>query len=126
MARRLLSIWFPRLASDASLRRRPVEGVFALVPIASALDFYTLPLRHGMTVEGGYLGGALPNYNLYPTRSGWLAVAALEPQFWARLRELLNLTAGTYDELKAALSARTAAEWEAWAAEHRLPLGEVK
>jgi protein ImuB len=30
MARRLLSIWFPRLASDASLRLRPVEGPFAL------------------------------------------------------------------------------------------------
>ncbi|PZQ96149.1 MAG: nucleotidyltransferase [Cereibacter sphaeroides] len=30
MARRLLSIWFPRLASDASLRRRPVAGPFAL------------------------------------------------------------------------------------------------
>ena len=30
MARRLLSIWFPRLASDASLRNRPVEGPFAL------------------------------------------------------------------------------------------------
>ncbi|NEY89471.1 Y-family DNA polymerase [Tabrizicola oligotrophica] len=30
MARRLLSIWFLRLASDTSLRRRPVEGAFAL------------------------------------------------------------------------------------------------
>ncbi|NDV48555.1 DNA polymerase Y family protein, partial [Yangia sp. PrR003] len=30
MARRLLSIWFPRLASDTSLRKRPVEGPFAL------------------------------------------------------------------------------------------------
>ncbi|ANT61052.1 nucleotidyltransferase [Salipiger sp. CCB-MM3] len=30
MAKRLLSIWFPRLASDISLRRRPVEGPFAL------------------------------------------------------------------------------------------------
>lgn len=30
MARRLLSIWFPRLASDASLRLRPVDGPFAL------------------------------------------------------------------------------------------------
>ncbi|WP_050519487.1 Y-family DNA polymerase [Pseudorhodobacter antarcticus] len=30
MARRLLSIWFPRLASDTSLRQRPVEGPFAL------------------------------------------------------------------------------------------------
>jgi protein ImuB len=30
MARRLLAIWFPRLASDTSLRHRPVEGPFAL------------------------------------------------------------------------------------------------
>lgn len=30
MARRLLSIWFARLASDTSLRNRPVEGPFAL------------------------------------------------------------------------------------------------
>jgi protein ImuB len=30
MVRRLLSIWFPRLASDTSLRQRPVEGPFAL------------------------------------------------------------------------------------------------
>jgi len=30
MARRLLSIWFVRLASDTSLRNRPVEGPFAL------------------------------------------------------------------------------------------------
>ena len=30
MARRLLSIWFPRLPSDISLRTRPVEGPFAL------------------------------------------------------------------------------------------------
>lgn len=31
MAHRLLSIWFPRLASDAALRIAPVEGAFALV-----------------------------------------------------------------------------------------------
>ncbi|MFD1483163.1 Y-family DNA polymerase [Paracoccus nototheniae] len=30
MARRLLSIWFPRLASDHALRNRPVPGPFAL------------------------------------------------------------------------------------------------
>ena len=30
MVRRLLSIWFPRLASDQALRRRPCEGPFAL------------------------------------------------------------------------------------------------
>lgn len=38
MARRLLSIWFPRLASDTSLRRRPVEGPFALIHHAKGRD----------------------------------------------------------------------------------------
>src|SRR5699024_658576 len=38
MARRLLSIWFPRLASDTSLRRRPVEGPFALTHHAKGRD----------------------------------------------------------------------------------------
>lgn len=38
MARRLLSIWFPRLASDASLRSRPVEGPFALILRAGNRD----------------------------------------------------------------------------------------
>ncbi|MBJ2150171.1 DNA polymerase Y family protein [Paracoccus sp. IB05] len=35
MARRLLSIWFPRLASDVSLRIRPLDGPFALTLRAS-------------------------------------------------------------------------------------------
>lgn len=38
MARRLLSIWFPRLASDAALRDRPVDGPFALVARAGNAD----------------------------------------------------------------------------------------
>jgi crotonobetainyl-CoA:carnitine CoA-transferase CaiB-like acyl-CoA transferase len=107
-------------------RARTGEGVLSLVPIAAALEFYTLPLRHGMTVPGGHLGGALPQYNLYPTRDGWLAVAALEPQFWAKLQAALGLKQGTYEELKNVFAERTAAEWEAWAVEQRLPLAEVK
>lgn len=38
MARRLLSIWFPRLASDTSLRTRPLEGPFALTHRAGNAD----------------------------------------------------------------------------------------
>lgn len=38
MARRLLSIWFPRLASDTSLRSRPCEGPFALTLRAGNAD----------------------------------------------------------------------------------------
>jgi crotonobetainyl-CoA:carnitine CoA-transferase CaiB-like acyl-CoA transferase len=101
-------------------------GVFSYVPIEDALDFFTLPLRHELTVPGGRLGGAVPYYNIYPTRQGWLAVAALEPQFWARLKSLLNVAQGTYEEMKAIFATRSAEEWGAWAQENRLPLAAVR
>jgi len=107
-------------------RTRTGQGVFSYVPIAAALDFFALPLRHGVTVPGGRLGGALPYYNLYPTREGWLAVAALEPQFWARLQSLLQLEHGTYEELKAIFLTHSAEHWEKWAAENRLPMAAVR
>jgi alpha-methylacyl-CoA racemase len=107
-------------------RARTGAGVFRLVPIADALEFYTLPLQHGLTAEGGHLGGALPYYNLYPTRDGWLAVAALEPQFWAKLQAALDLKQGTYEELRTIFATRSASEWEEWAAEQRLPMKKVR
>jgi crotonobetainyl-CoA:carnitine CoA-transferase CaiB-like acyl-CoA transferase len=107
-------------------RERTGSGVFSYVPIAQALDVFTLPLRYGLTVPGGPLGGAAPFYNIYPTADGWLAVGALEPQFWAQMRSLLSLTAGTYDELAAVLATRSAAEWEQFAQEHRLPMAAVR
>ncbi len=58
MARRLLSIWFPRLASDTSLRNRPVEGPFALTHRSGNTDHLHClnltasgrGLRRGMTL----------------------------------------------------------------------------
>ncbi len=107
-------------------RQRTGEGVLSYVPIADALDFFTLPLRFGLTSPGGRLAGTLPFYNIYPTRDGWLAVAALEPQFWAKLQTLLSLEHGTYEELKAIFQERSAAEWERFGVEHRLPLAAVR
>jgi crotonobetainyl-CoA:carnitine CoA-transferase CaiB-like acyl-CoA transferase len=107
-------------------RARSGEGVLSYVPIAGALEFFTLPLRYGLTVPGGRLGGAMPFYNIYPTRDGWLAVGALEPQFWARLQAVLETRHGTYDELKAIFLTRSADEWEQFAAQHRLPLAAVR
>ena len=72
------------------------------------------------------MGGALPNYNLYPTGEGWLAVAALEPQFWARLKALLQVEQGTYEEMKAIFLTQTAEHWAAWAEENRLPIAAVR
>jgi crotonobetainyl-CoA:carnitine CoA-transferase CaiB-like acyl-CoA transferase len=107
-------------------RQRTGQGVLSLVPIAASLDFFTLPLRHGLTVPGAHLGGALPHYNIYPTNDGWLAVAALEQQFCDRLQALLQLKTCTYEELKAIFATRTAHEWERWGVEHRLPLAAVR
>jgi crotonobetainyl-CoA:carnitine CoA-transferase CaiB-like acyl-CoA transferase len=107
-------------------RARAGDGVLSYVPIAGALEFFTLPLRYGLTVPAGRLGGMAPFYNLYPTRDGWLAVAALEPQFWAKLQALLEVKQGTYAEMKSIFLTRTAAEWERFAKEHRLPLAAVR
>ena len=107
-------------------RMRTGEGVHSYVPIADALEFFTLPLKYGLTVPGGPLGGAAPFYNIYPTRDGWLAVAALEPQFWAKLQEVLALEQGTYEELRAIFAQRSAVEWERLGIEQRLPLAAVR
>ncbi len=96
------------------------------MPIAGALDFFTLPIKYRLTTANSRLGGAWPNYNIYPTRDGWLAVAALEPQFWARLKELLNVGEGTYEQMKAIFLTQSADHWARWAAEHRLPLAAVR
>ena len=57
MAKRLLSIWFPRLASDIALRKRPRNGPFALIRRVGNVDTIhclnkaaeAQSLRRGMT-----------------------------------------------------------------------------
>ena len=46
------------------------------------------PERHGATVAGGLLSGAGRDYAIYSLRDGWVACAALEPHFSARLTEV--------------------------------------
>ena len=107
-------------------RERTGEGVFSYVPIAGALEFFTLPLEYELTMPGGPLGGGAPFYNLYPTRDGWLAVGTLEPHFWSKLQSVLQAQQGTYEELKGIFATRTAEEWEQFGRQHRLPLAAVR
>jgi alpha-methylacyl-CoA racemase len=106
-------------------RERNGEAGYAEVALADAASAFAAPLRHGATVPGGPLGGGSPSYGLYPTREGWLAVAALEPHFQQRLAAELGLDELTNDALTTAFGARTAEDWEAWGREHDLPLGAV-
>jgi crotonobetainyl-CoA:carnitine CoA-transferase CaiB-like acyl-CoA transferase len=108
------------------VRERGAEAGYAEVTLAEVAADFAAPLRHGLTAPGGLLGGGLPAYGVYAAREGHVAVAALEPHFAARLREELGVAELTREALEAALGARTAAEWEAWADERDLPLAALR
>ncbi|MBD5634209.1 MAG: CoA transferase [Candidatus Eremiobacteraeota bacterium] len=101
-------------------RTRGEGGSHAFVSLREAAETFGLPLAHGLTAPGGRLSGAFPGYRSYATRDGWIAIAALEPHFWARMQHLL----GTSDaaEFEAAFAERDSAYWTLWAAEHDMPL----
>ncbi|HYP23272.1 MAG TPA: CaiB/BaiF CoA-transferase family protein [Actinomycetota bacterium] len=58
------------------------DGLVSWLSIHAASFFATgeVPRRGEM-----HLSGAYPCYRVYPASDGWLAVGALEPQFWAAL-----------------------------------------
>jgi crotonobetainyl-CoA:carnitine CoA-transferase CaiB-like acyl-CoA transferase len=105
-------------------RERDGVGRSAQVALSEGVELFTQPLRHGLTTTDGILGGGFAGYNLYQTRDGWVALAALEPHFWQRLKEELGLIQTTVDvaSLQSIFMTRTAAEWETWANELDLPL----
>jgi alpha-methylacyl-CoA racemase len=107
-------------------RERGHEAGYVSVSLAESAEEFARPWRHGLTRPDGVLGGGSPNYDVYPTREGWIAVAALEPHFAARLASELRLAALNRETLRAAFATRTAAEWEAWAAGRDLPLVRVR
>jgi alpha-methylacyl-CoA racemase len=115
-------------AALALLLERARDGVgrYAAVSLEEAAEVFAAPLRHGLTRPGGLLGGGAEIYGLYRAREGWVAVAALEPQFRRRLAEALGLDGLSRAALESSLLARTAEEWEAWATEHDLPIAAVR
>jgi len=107
-------------------RDRTGAGQSGAVPLAEAAAFLAQPLAHDLTRPGGVLGGGLAAYNLYETREGWIAVAALEPHFARRLAEALGVDARDRGALAARFASETAAHWERWARGLDLPLVAVR
>jgi crotonobetainyl-CoA:carnitine CoA-transferase CaiB-like acyl-CoA transferase len=107
-------------------RERGQGARYSPVSLADAAARFAEPLRRGLTTPAGILGGGFPGYSLYRTCSGWVALAALEPHFQARLTSELSLAAFSHEELQRVFLTRTATEWEAWAATHDLPLAAVR
>ncbi len=130
----------PTLFADMAGAERAVSTALALVvsrgrtgrgaamasPLAEAAAALALPREERLTLPGALLGGALPGYNLYETRLGWIAVAALEPHFAASLARDLDLPELTHAALRERFATRTAQAWEAWAREHDLPIVELR
>ena len=107
-------------------RGRDGRGSYFAVALSDAARWFSQPLRHGLTMAGSQLNGGFAGYNLYPARSGWVAVAALEPHFWAGLLREAGLDNAVYADLAALFATRDASDWEAWALERDLPISAVR
>ncbi|MAM37093.1 MAG: nucleotidyltransferase [Erythrobacter sp.] len=109
MARRLLSIWFPRLASDTSLRNRPVEGAFALTLRSGNADHLHC-LNPAASTRGLHCGMALadaraicPDLATRPADLAREAAALASLRRWASRYAPMVATDGT-DGLMADIS----------------------
>lgn len=81
-------------------------------------------VRCGLTRPGGVLGGGSPLYGLYECSDGYLALAAIEDHFAARVRELLG-TEVTRAALEQTFAAHDSDYWTALADRLDLPLTAV-
>jgi crotonobetainyl-CoA:carnitine CoA-transferase CaiB-like acyl-CoA transferase len=107
-------------------RERGQGSQYAEVRLAEAARDFAEPFSHGLTTPQGLLGGAFPGYNLYRAQDGWIAVAALEPQFWQRLRQAVGQESPSREHLAAFFQTQTADAWETWGREHDIPIAAVR
>ena len=103
-------------------RNRTGRGMSAQAPLEDAARALSQPLHEGLTSPGALLGGGYAGYNLYGTRDGWIAVAALEPHFAERLTQALGLAELTVEALRTRFATESAAHWQHWASERDLPI----
>lgn len=115
-------------AALALLLNRAASGVggYLEVALADAARQLAEPLRHGLTESGALLGGGFPGYNLYRTSDGWIALAALEPHFYAKLCRLLDLAHPSCAALGERLALESTMHWCGFAQQHDLPIGRLE
>lgn len=105
-------------------RERSGHSGEAVVPLSEVAEKMAEPLKYGTTVAGAVLGGGVPEYNIYQTGDGWIAVAALEPHFKQRLENLLGVS--TNDQYRRVFLTRTATAWKDWGDQQDLPIAIVR
>ena len=115
-------------ATLALLLARESRGEAGRIEIAlsDAASAFAPPVQHGLTTAHGWLGGGVPAYNVYRSSDGWIAVAALEPQFRITLARELGINVEDADAMSRTFAARTANEWDAWGRDRGLPMVAIR
>ena len=108
------------------LKEKLEVGVYEEVSLAEAAEMFSMPFLFGLTKRSGILGGSLPYYNLYRTKDGWIALAALEEIFQKRLKSVLSIQDLQYEELSKYFISNTGNYWEKWAKENDIPLATLE
>lgn len=106
-------------------RERTGNGARIEIAIADGASQLADGLRYGLTTRDGPLGGALSIYRFYEAADGWIALAALEPHFQARLRDAMQVETLDTAALSARFAERSCAYWEDAARQYDLPLCAV-
>lgn len=116
------------VAALAALRERDRtgRGHYAEIALAAAAKRLAAPRASGLTAAGAILGGGFPGYQLYRSKDGWIAVAALEDRFYRRLCEQLGMDAPSYKTFAAYFAAESNDYWSHFAQAHDLPLAVVE
>jgi alpha-methylacyl-CoA racemase len=112
-----------RAATAVLLALRSAPGACLVVGLRDVVDDLRAPLDYALTTDGGRLGGGDPAYGVYRSRDGYVAVAALETHFRARLYAALQLPLDA--ALADTIASRTSAEWAAFGRRHDVPISPV-
>ncbi|MCB0365304.1 MAG: CoA transferase [Bdellovibrionaceae bacterium] len=100
-------------------------GLHRQVSLGDAAKTFARPLVEGPTQKSGPLGGAHPGYGIYATQDGWIALAALEPEFIETLKTEFNLKKLSQSALAENFASRASQDWEAWAQAKDIPLAAI-
>ncbi len=104
-------------------RERSGTSAYAEVALSEAAAALAVPLRYGCTAPGANLGGGIPEYNIYQSADGWVAVAALEPHFKKRLEDSLSVS--TPEEYRAVFALQSSVYWQEWGQGMDVPIETV-
>ena len=105
-------------------RERGGEAGYAEVALSEAAASLAEPLRYGCTEPGALLGGGIPEYNIYQTSDGWVAVAALEAHFKQRLEKALRIA--SLEEYRAVFAGQSSSYWQEWGQQQDVPIETVR